>query len=260
MSYKILSSTGSGGGGGGVTLPPYPTGPHIPDGDTMAHWTFNGTVASEVNSPTTDMSASDEAIRYTPIYSGSANQAILGGDQTLGTIGATYNVPALDRGGATPVTVAFCVYVAELNTGTPLVKLSSDTGGFTEKFVLAMNPEGVLVYGHCPDSYTYEEGVHVGGSAANGRPGVPKGEWCWVGLSRNADGKSGKIWVSKADGTVDKCTWTNTAASRTGTSTRWSIFRNWNNIRVKGCMYSLILKNVASSDAELDIMRAQCGF
>ena len=244
-------------GGGSLKVP---TGPHTVDGDTVAHWSFDETGACAVTSPGQDFAIAEPDLQYWDVGQGTGRFCLIDGSSHWSRNGVSAgHVAALDFEGATACTVAFCARFSTM--GAPVVKLSNDAGGFTEKFVLGVVDAAVdrIEYGHAISGSVYEIATHTGGSGDSGKPAIPKHEWCWIACVRNADGKSGKIRVRSREYTED-VTWTTTAVSVSNDTARWSVNNAWNNGRNDAQVYSLIIKDIACSDAQLDAMAAQCGF
>lgn len=246
MGYDIIGNT-SGGGGGGFIDPTLNA--HTVDGDTVAHWEFNGDATCGVVSPGQDFDVSS-LLGWPLVFPGHTRRCLPDGSSTLPRSGvASGDVAALRFPAATAVTVAGCLFLSS-DHQVDLVKLSTDTGGFSEQFVLSATvTTRTMTYGHSTSGSTYET------ATPSGTPPVfPINEWCWFAGVRNADGKSGTLRING-----DSCTWTTSAVGRTTTSQRWSVFNTWDNMRPRASMYSLIIKDIACTTEQLDAMQAQTG-
>lgn len=232
--------------------PKYPRSPHTVDGDTVAHWEFDDDGACDVVSPGQDFSV-NASIVYPIIYPGQTTRCLPDGNLNVARSGVNAgHVAALDCGATTAFTVAGCAFLTGYSA--PLLKLSNDSGGFTEKFVIECQAGPSLRYGHATGGSTYESASHAGGSSTGNRPGFPLGEWFWFACVKNADGQSGILRVND-----DQSTWTTTAVSVTNSSARWSVMNAFDNTRCVGAVYSLILKDIACTTDQLNEMKRQTG-
>lgn len=215
--------------------------PHLVDGDTVAHWELNGDGVDVVNG--NDMATG----KYLAC-------PILGSNTKVGMRvnysdlfrKNTHDTDTDHTTWATPnMTIAMCVWFDSLAIQADLIRLEVYAGGQAKWRIRCLSDGRIgvsldTVAGFVTDTSTMT---------------VPLKTWTWVAVTFNTDGKSGLMRIGATEESWSHPNPTNVG----GTSQSITLMDAWNTVPGQGCVYSVIMKDITSTSAQLDAMFSQTG-
>lgn len=226
---------------GPVGSPPVILTPHTVDADTVAHWEFNG---DGVSDPAGNDMLTGNYIAC-PIEASNTKSGMAVSRSAPFRIN-TYSAALDNSTWTTPsMTLAACVWFDSFSESADLLRHEIFAGGQAHWRWRCLSD------GRVGMSLDTVAGFVTSASIAT----IPLNTWTWVAVTMNADGKSG---VFRIGGVQESWSIPN-PSNITSTSTSITPMDAWNTNPGKGCMYSLIMKDIAATSLQLDAMKSQTG-
>jgi len=215
--------------------------PHTVDGDTVAHWELNGDGVDVVNG---NNMATGKYLAC-PILGSNTKVGMRVNHSDLFRMNV-YNAALDYTTWATPnMTIAMCVWFDSLAIQADLIRLEVYAGGQAKWRIRCLSDGRIGV------SLDTVAGFVTYASTMT----VPLKTWTWVAVTFNTDGKSGLMRIGATEESWSHPNPTNVG----GTSQSITIMDAWNTNPGQGCVYSVIMKDITSTSAQLDAMFSQTG-
>lgn len=219
---------------------------HHVDENTVAHWPFEADALDDTGNKGAFNSGTFVAGSniYNPYKFGYHDHSA----QTTGFSYTSFDGDFDKHGAFTWCAAIYYNAYPASNPGEAFVRSSPPSGGTgsTNNIRYRFEPRvaGNVRYIHQYDTKVSEEYTTTAT--------LPLSEWVYIGISRSADGTSGRIIIND---TIEE--WSGFTAPNNGGNARFEMLENWNGVDFDGSIKTAIFKSVESSPGELLAMKNQ---